>query len=146
MTEASAITNAAAGDDDALAPTPKGVAVRLRACRAALGLTQREVAERIGVTRRSVWGWENGLAMPRESLPALAELYGRSVAWLLTGFDEADVDAVVQLRIEHDALQEMVVTMAEEVRAALKDLGAEIDRLRTQTLGGAGDESSDPER
>lgn len=122
--------------------SPQAVAQRLRACRDALGLTQREVGERVGVTRRSVWGWENALAIPRESLPALAELYGRTEAWILTGFDQSDVDQVVQLRIEHDALNERVTDLAEEVRRAVNELWAELDRGRGDAPGASGPASS----
>lgn len=36
-------------------------AQQLREAREAANLTQRELADRLGVSRRSVQGWENGL-------------------------------------------------------------------------------------
>jgi transcriptional regulator with XRE-family HTH domain len=116
----------------------EAVAARLRACRKEARLTQREVGEQVGVSRRSVWGWENALAVPRESLPAVARLYGRTEAWILTGFDQSDVDAVIQLRIEHDALVKSVALLAEQVEHLARELDAERRRRRRPGDGSGG--------
>jgi transcriptional regulator with XRE-family HTH domain len=56
----------------------------LKHLRIAHGLTQLDVAERLGVTRVSVHQWENDNAMPRRrSLEDLARLYGVRVSDLL---------------------------------------------------------------
>ena len=36
----------------------------IRAARVALGLTPQDVAERVGVSRNTVYGWENGVSVP----------------------------------------------------------------------------------
>ncbi len=62
---------------------------RIRYLRERLGLTQAELAERIGVRDATVSDWERGTAKPRtRSLRALAELTaqpGEWRAWLKTG-------------------------------------------------------------
>ena len=53
---------------------------RLREARAALGLTQAELAERVGVTRKTVNTVENGVFVPSTLLALrLAEALGRPV-------------------------------------------------------------------
>lgn len=52
--------------------------------RAQAGLTQQEVADKVGVTKVSVGQWENGKATPRPTkLQALADLFGVPVSELL---------------------------------------------------------------
>ncbi len=54
--------------------SPGGIA-RIRG---ALGLTQTELAKRLGVSRRTVCHWEDGSATPNEKrLDAIAELAAR---------------------------------------------------------------------
>ena len=49
-----------------------------------LGLTQRDLAKKAGVTAQSVWGWEQGLYEPKgERLKKLADALNVSVADLL---------------------------------------------------------------
>lgn len=58
----------------------------IRALREGRGLTQRQLAERIGVTDKAVSKWESGRGLPDISLVEdLASALGVSVAELLTG-------------------------------------------------------------
>lgn len=58
----------------------------LSALRKAHGLTQREVADRLDVSNRTISAWERGTVMPDILLlPALAELYGVTTDEILTG-------------------------------------------------------------
>lgn len=58
----------------------------IRTLREARGLTQRDVAERIGVTDKAVSKWESGRGLPDISLvEPLAGALGVSIAELLTG-------------------------------------------------------------
>ena len=54
------------------------------------GLTQEEVAEKLGVSAQAVSKWENDLSCPDiMALPVLAEYLCCSVDYLLTGKDES---------------------------------------------------------
>ncbi len=78
-------------------PTPDGwyadpVATfgdRLAAARAARGLSQDEVAARLGVRQRTLRSWEDDQAEPRANrLQMLAGVLGVSLRWLMTGVGE----------------------------------------------------------
>ncbi len=60
------------------------------------GLTQEEVAEKLGVSRQAVAKWENGDTIPDvEMCIALADLYGTTLDGLVritNGIDESDDD------------------------------------------------------
>lgn len=57
---------------------------KLAQLRRSKGLTQEQLADRLGVTRQSVSKWEGGAAMPElEKLVALSELFGVSVDYLV---------------------------------------------------------------
>ncbi|PZQ96326.1 MAG: LexA family transcriptional repressor [Aeromonas media] len=62
---------------------------RIKSRRMACGLTQDQVANRVGVTRVAVSHWERGGADPNgRYLNELAAALGVSVDWLLTGKEE----------------------------------------------------------
>ncbi len=62
---------------------------RIKSRRIACGLTQDQVASRVGVTRVAVSHWERGGADPNgRYLNELAAALGVSVDWLLTGKEE----------------------------------------------------------
>ena len=55
-----------------------------RAARKKAGLSAVEAAEKTGVSRISIYGYENGTVMPRaDKLPKFAEVYGCTVDDLL---------------------------------------------------------------
>jgi SOS-response transcriptional repressor LexA len=61
---------------------PKRVAI----ARSAIGLTQDELAKKVGIVRRQIAAYEGGEARPREkALVNLAAALGTSVAWLTSG-------------------------------------------------------------
>ncbi|MDR0889127.1 MAG: helix-turn-helix domain-containing protein [Oscillospiraceae bacterium] len=63
---------------------PTSLGKRISAHRKRLGLTQEQLAERIGVTPQAVSKWENNLSCPDISLlPELAEIFGVSIDDLL---------------------------------------------------------------
>ncbi len=60
----------------------------IKAMRKAAGLTQMDLAEKIGVGQPTIAMWENGVAMPTSSrLPHIAEVLGCSIDDL---FDESE--------------------------------------------------------
>lgn len=68
------------------------IAINLRYLRNRLGLSQEEVAEKIGVSRQSVAKWENGDSLPDIlNCEALADLYGVSLNDLVRFDPEKEV-------------------------------------------------------
>ena len=62
---------------------------RIMALRKAAGMTQEQVAERLGVSPQAVSKWETGTADPSTSnLLALAKLFGVSAEELLRSVEE----------------------------------------------------------
>ena len=54
-------------------------------CRKKSGLSQEELAERLGVSRQSVSKWETGAALPEiDKLTTLAAVFGVTTDWLLS--------------------------------------------------------------
>mgnify|MGYP006304906299 CR=1 FL=1 len=59
---------------------------RVAAAREALGLTQAQLARRLGVKASTVASWENDRSEPRANrLQMLAGIMGVSIMWLLNG-------------------------------------------------------------
>ena len=56
---------------------------RIARARKEAGLTQEELAARVGVTRRSIQGWEAGSIAPYRHLDRLAAALGRRREWLV---------------------------------------------------------------
>jgi transcriptional regulator with XRE-family HTH domain len=64
------------------------VAGRVKQARKGLGLTQAQLAERMGTTWHSVSRWERAIKYPTvEEIVLLAELSGRSPDWFLRAED-----------------------------------------------------------
>lgn len=62
---------------------------RLAAARDAAGLTQKELAQRVGIKTSTLRNWEEDLSEPRANrLSILAGIMGVSLSWLLTGEGE----------------------------------------------------------
>lgn len=61
---------------------------RLRALRDCLGLTQVQMAERIGLPKRTIVGYENGEREPGSAALAAYARTGVNMNWLLTGDGE----------------------------------------------------------
>lgn len=59
---------------------------RLAAARSARGMTQKALARRLGVSLKTLDGWENDIREPRANrLQMLAGVLDVSISWLLTG-------------------------------------------------------------
>ena len=113
------------------------VGARIAQVRRERGLTQRELAEGLGVTVRSLQSYEAGRVLPYRHLPRLSALLHRSPTWFLQGqtrgLDERE--ALVALRAE---FRERVRTLEEQIG----ELGDRLEQLRGLT-GDAGTERPD---
>lgn len=99
---------------------------RLIAAREALGLSQADLARRLGVKHKTLSAWEDDLTEPRANrLSMLAGVLNVSLVWLLNGEGEglAEPDA--------DTLPEDLSVLLTELRRLKGDLKKTAD-----TLGG----------
>lgn len=84
---------------------------RLAGAREAAGLTQAQLAKRLGVKAKTLRDWEDDLSEPRANrIQMLSGLLNVSLSWLMTGEGEG-VDA-----------PDMGADMPGDVRAALSEL------------------------
>lgn len=97
---------------------------RITAGREAVGLSQGQLAERLGVKEKTIQAWENDRVEPRANrAQMLAGLLGVSLIWLLTGegdgVDEPGTHPPMSENIR-DILDEMRLLKAEMSRSARK--------------------------
>jgi len=59
-----------------LVTEPKTLGEKLRRRRIELGLQQKEVAARLGVTASTVWNWEHGWAIRKTFIPRIFAFLG----------------------------------------------------------------------
>jgi transcriptional regulator with XRE-family HTH domain len=95
-----------------------GVAARLRIARRSAGLTQRQLADKLGVESITVSRWERGVTSP--SLPRLrriAEITETTMSDLVRGEDVATEQAVelAALRAELAETRELVGRIAKAI-------------------------------
>jgi transcriptional regulator with XRE-family HTH domain len=76
--------------------------VRLQVARKFAGLDQRQAAKKLGVSRQTVSGWENGAEIEEENLAAAATLYGASRGWIRYG--EGDAPRGLLAAVERERL------------------------------------------
>ena len=108
---------------------------RVTAAREALGLSQEELAKKLGVKLKTVRGWEYDLSEPRANkLQMMAGLMNVSIMWLLNGegdgLDHAeplggDAQSILlemrQTRAEMQALAERLGRLEKRLQASLKE-------------------------
>lgn len=84
---------------------------RVSAARETLGLSQEDLARKLGVKLKTVSGWENDLNEPRANkVQMLAGVLNVSIMWLLTGEGDGlngPVDDTPQMVRVNDILSEM---------------------------------------
>ncbi len=66
------------------------LAEKLKFCRAEMKLSQMEMAEKIGVSRRAYINYEQGTSLPRDAkvMEKMADLLGVSMDYLMDGRDD----------------------------------------------------------
>lgn len=113
---------------------------RVAAAREELGLTQSQLANRLGVRLSTIENWESDRSEPRANkLQMLAGILNVSIVWLLTGSGEGGVEHAPET--ESDAAA-AVLAEIRSIRLAQTQLIERLSRLERKlragaTLGGA---------
>ena len=105
---------------------------RVAGAREALGLTQDDVASRLGIKLETLAGWEDDLNDPRANkLQVLAGVLNVSIKWLLTGEGEGPA---VPAALDADAAQAL-----DDIRALsheIADMSARLQALEARLRAG----------
>lgn len=114
---------------------------RLAAARDGAGLSQKDLARRLGVKLKTVMAWENDISEPRANrLQMMAGLLNVSLMWLLNGEGEGvdppgtepvmtqDARAILlemrDLRGDIDAAADRLARLEKQMRKYLESIGA----------------------
>jgi transcriptional regulator with XRE-family HTH domain len=95
---------------------------RIARARKESGLTQEELASRVGVTARSIQGYEAGKVVPYRHLSRLAEITDRELGWFLESDDPVALAQVAARLIT------VVEEVAEEARR-IREVAERLERL-----------------
>lgn len=109
---------------------------RLAAAREASHLTQKELAQRVGVKNSTMRDWENDLSEPRANrLSTLAGILGVSLSWLLTGEGEGVEAPNEEMQVQPDMT--LLLTDLRAVRAQLTQSNERLAQLekRLRAMG-----------
>lgn len=98
---------------------------RVAAAREAAGMTQKQMARRLGVKHGTVRDWEDDLSEPRANkLSMMAGLLNVSIIWLLTGEGEG-----VAAPVDESPMTPDINALLVEIRDLKTQIGAAADRL-----------------
>lgn len=110
---------------------------RLAGAREAAGLSQADLARRLGVKVKSIRAWENDQSEPRANkLQMLAGILGVSIMWLLTGDGDGldSPDGVEVPENAADLIRELRLLRADHARIGER-MGRLEKTLRVQLAG-----------
>ncbi|WP_158968781.1 helix-turn-helix domain-containing protein [Chachezhania sediminis] len=124
------------GDTDWYGPDSATFGDRIAGAREAAGLSQAELARRIGIKKSTLSGWEQDLSEPRANrLQMMAGLLNVSITWLLTGEGEgARAPGTGTTMPEAIALIGEISDVRETLAAAAERLARIEERLRRLEL------------
>lgn len=111
---------------------------RVAAARDAAGMSQKEMARRLGVKHSTVRGWEDDLSEPRANkLSMMSGLLNVSMVWLLTGEGEGVAAPVDETPISPDinAVLIEIRDLKTQISGAADRLGRLEKTLRTKLKG-----------
>lgn len=91
---------------------------RLAAAREAAGLSQKDLAQRVGIKTGTLRNWEDDLSAPRaHRLSIFAGILGVSLSWLLTGEGEG-LSAPTEEDVTHPDMASLLTDLR-EIRAQM---------------------------
>ncbi len=127
-----------ADSDDWFSETTATFGDRVAGAREAAGMTQAQLARRLGVRLKTLRDWEDDISEPRANkLQMLAGMLNVSIMWMLTGRGEGPEGPVERQAETADAkalLTEMR-RLREEALALAERMGRAEKRLRTNLKG-----------
>lgn len=105
---------------------------RIKKLRKIKGLTQTELAERIGVSRTAIYDWERGAYMPEgANLRKLAEILDTTVGYLVgetpVWARYGDIPETERTREQWDSIQNQVTSQSEAQARARRKMGRYVD-------------------
>lgn len=104
---------------------------RLAAAREAVGLSQKELAERIGVSKKVISDWENDMKEPRANrLQMLAGMLNVSLMWILTGEGEGLTAPDAGGKLSRPAVE--LLAELREVRTEIGVMSERLGRLESR--------------
>lgn len=104
---------------------------RIAGAREALGLSQRDLAHRLGVRPETLRGWEEDRTEPRSNrLQMLAGLLNVSIRWLLTG----EGDGVAAPALDSTAAYSQIMTEVRDLRADMLRASDRLSRLERRLV------------
>lgn len=103
------------------------IGARIAEARRQVGLTQRELADRLGVTTRSVQNYESGAVVPYRHLRRIETLAHKRLGWILAGDGSGSELAPTIERLERNMERHLVL-----LQEHLETLRRETVRLREQ--------------
>ncbi|MBF9049668.1 helix-turn-helix domain-containing protein [Roseobacter sp. HKCCD9010] len=107
---------------------------RLAGARDAAGLSQAELARRLGTKTKTIKGWENDQNEPRANkLQMVAGLLNVSIMWLLTGQGEG-LDGPEMVESLPTGLEDMLTEMR-KLRAEQAQIAEKMGRLEKRLRG-----------
>ncbi|WP_171098236.1 helix-turn-helix domain-containing protein [Ruegeria sp. HKCCD7255] len=98
---------------------------RVAGAREAAGMTQVQLARRLGVKKATIVNWEDDLSEPRANkLSMMAGMLNVSIRWLLTGEGEG-----TESPLEEEPLDTELAPLLAEIRAIRGEMRASSEKL-----------------
>ena len=122
------------------------IGARIAAARREAGLTQRELAERLGVTTRSIQNYESGAVIPYKHLRRIETMGHKNVGWILAGDPPEDSIAATIVRL-HEAMERHYALLQEHLetlRRQTEHLREQRDMARVHRRAAAGEAPGEP--
>lgn len=128
-------------DDDWYGPDAATFGDRVAGAREATGMTQAQLARRLGIKKTTVAAWEQDLSEPRANrLSMLAGLLNVSIMWLLTGEGDgaaAPDEITAQVDLDLSGILAEMRAIRGEMRSNSERLARLEKRLRVLAEEGA---------
>lgn len=106
---------------------------RMAAARDRMGMTQAQLARRLGVKSQTIAGWESDRAEPRANrLQMLAGMLNVSLVWLMTGAGEGV--GAPQEDLPRDQAVQAILDELRETRVAQSRLAERLGRLEKRLM------------